>query len=87
MKGEILPSSEIFQAMLCVPADLLKDRAQGLPGVSAQAVQRLRTEHGLPRALLPAVWLSGESFNWLLICFLLGGLLYVEPGLDMFSDL
>lgn len=39
----------------CVPADVLKDRAQGLPGVSAQAVQPLRMEHGLPRALLPAV--------------------------------
>lgn len=32
-------------------------------------------------------WLGGESFKWLFFCFLLGGLLYVEPGLDMFSQL
>lgn len=72
------------QQTRCVcAADTLKDRVQGLPGV-CPAVQPLRMERGLPRALLPAVLAHGESFNWLLMCFLL---LYVEPGLDMFSDL
>lgn len=31
---------------------------------------------------------GGESLGWLLTCLLpLGLLLYMEPGLDMFSDL